>query len=112
MADENGTFPTEINRSFIYLDQILFHCKLGFPNVVEYSPSSLLVYQKCFHKLSQKAGNFGAGGLKNLRAGLLWGGFTCIREFLWPVREKRPKNKGIVVTHTCLSNIGSTRMIT
>ena len=38
----------------------------------------LLVYQKWFHKLSQKAGNFGAGGLKNLRAGRLWGGFTCI----------------------------------
>ena len=38
----------------------------------------LLVYRKRFHKLSQKAGNFGAGGLKNLRAGRLWGGFTCI----------------------------------
>ncbi len=38
----------------------------------------LLVYQKRFHKLSQKAGNFGAGGFKNLRAGRLWGGFTCI----------------------------------
>ncbi len=25
-------------RSFIYLDQILFHCKLGFANVVEYLP--------------------------------------------------------------------------
>ncbi len=41
----------------------------------------LLVYRKQFHKLSQKAGNFGAGGLKNLRAGGLWGPgvFTCIR---------------------------------
>ncbi len=36
----------------------------------------LLVYRKRFHKLSQKAGNFGVGGLKNLRAGRLWGGFT------------------------------------
>ncbi len=25
MADKNRTFPTEINRSFIYLGQILFH---------------------------------------------------------------------------------------
>ncbi len=28
-------------RSFIYLDQILFHCKLGFANVVKYSPISV-----------------------------------------------------------------------
>ena len=40
----------------------------------------LLVYQKRFHTFSQKAGNFGAGSLKNLRAGRLWGGFTCIRK--------------------------------
>ncbi len=38
MADKNRTFPTEIYRSFIYLGQILFHCNLGFTNVVEYSP--------------------------------------------------------------------------
>ncbi len=40
---------------------------------VEYSPISIsrLVYQKRFRKLSQKAGNFGVGGLKNLRAGRL-----------------------------------------
>ncbi len=38
----------------------------------------LIVYQKHFHKVSQKAGNFGVSGLKNLRAGRLWGGFTCI----------------------------------
>ncbi len=41
----------------------------------------LLVYQKRFHKLSQKAGKFGAGGLKNLRTGRLWGGFTRIHSF-------------------------------
>ncbi len=37
VADKNRTFPTEVNRSFIYLGQILFHCNLGFTNV-EYSP--------------------------------------------------------------------------
>ncbi len=42
MADENRTFPTEINsHEFHLLDQILFHCKLGFANVVEYSPISV-----------------------------------------------------------------------
>ncbi len=38
MADKNRTFPTEINRSFSYLGQMLFHCNLGFTNVLEYSP--------------------------------------------------------------------------
>ncbi len=28
MADKNRTFPIEINRSSVYLGQILFHCKL------------------------------------------------------------------------------------
>ncbi len=64
-----------IVRSFIYLDQILFHCKLGLQMLLDIR---LLVCQKRFHKLSQKAGNFGVGGLNNLRADRLWGGFTCI----------------------------------
>ncbi len=41
MADKNRRFPTEINRSFVYLGQILVHCNfmnLGFTNVFEYSP--------------------------------------------------------------------------
>ncbi len=59
MADRNITFPTEINRSFVYLGQILFHCNLGCTNVFEYSP-------KCTRNPSitfQKAGNFEAGRL-------------------------------------------------
>ncbi len=40
MTDENRTFPTEINSQEFRLfssclGQILFHCKLGFANVVE-----------------------------------------------------------------------------
>ncbi len=34
------TFPTEIN-SQEFQSSILFHCKLGFANVVEYSPISV-----------------------------------------------------------------------
>ncbi len=34
MADKNRTFPTEITRSSVYLGQILFHCNLGFTNVL------------------------------------------------------------------------------
>ncbi len=44
MADENRTFPTEINsRAFHLFRPNLFHCisKLGFANVVEYSPNSV-----------------------------------------------------------------------
>ncbi len=33
MANKNRPFPTEINRSFVYLDQILFPCNIGFRNV-------------------------------------------------------------------------------
>ncbi len=40
MADKNRTFPTEINRGFIFFGQILFHCNLAFTIVVEYSPKS------------------------------------------------------------------------
>ncbi len=38
MADKNGIFPTEIDRIFVYLGQILFHYNLGFTNVLEYLP--------------------------------------------------------------------------
>ncbi len=38
MDDKNRAFPTEINRIFVYLGQILFHCNLGFTHVFEYVP--------------------------------------------------------------------------
>ena len=42
MADKYRTLPTEINRSFVYLGQILFHCKLRFINYIRLSvPESL-----------------------------------------------------------------------
>ena len=78
MADKNRTFPTEINRSFVHLGQILFHRNLGFTNVFEYSPS---VYQKPFHNFLRKQVTLGRVILKSsLRAGCLGGrgGFTCI----------------------------------
>ncbi len=52
MADKKRTFPTEINRSFVYLGQILFHCNLGFTSVFEYLP--IKVYQKPFYNCLRK----------------------------------------------------------
>ena len=48
MADKNGKFPTEIDRIFVYLGQILFHCNLGFTNVFEYSPKFTMFTRNAF----------------------------------------------------------------
>ncbi len=55
IADKIRTFPrTEINRSFVNVGQILFHCNLGFRRRVWSELTTTYVYQNPFHNFLRK----------------------------------------------------------